>query len=68
MPPDAHNEPSGETVTVFKYPVWPVGPVKLARRSHPLAKDQTLTSLSQPAETITGELAGEKRTHETQSV
>ena len=21
LPPDAHNEPSGETVTVFKYPV-----------------------------------------------
>jgi len=42
--------------------------VKLARRSHPFANDQTFTSLSQPAETITGELAGEKRTHETQSV
>ena len=24
FPPEAHSEPSGETVTVFKYPVWPM--------------------------------------------
>lgn len=24
LPPDAHREPSGETVTQFRYPVWPM--------------------------------------------
>lgn len=24
LPPEAHREPSGETVTVFRYPVWPM--------------------------------------------
>lgn len=23
LPPEAHREPSGETVTVLMYPVWP---------------------------------------------
>lgn len=39
LPPEAHREPSGETVTVFRYPVWPMWFVF----SLQLAKFQTLT-------------------------
>jgi len=24
FPPEAHRDPSGDTVTVFRYPVWPM--------------------------------------------
>merc|ERR1719409_552020 len=65
LPPEAHREPSGETVTVFRYPVCPTRLV----RSLQLFRFHTLTSLSQPHETISGLAAeGEKRTQETHSV
>ena len=64
FPPDAQREPSGERVTVFKYPVWPMWLVF----SLQLVKFQTLTYLSHPAETMMGlALLGENLTVETQS-
>ena len=50
LPPEAHREPSGDTVTVLRYPVWPLS-VRLSRR---LRMDVTHTSLSQPADTTWG--------------
>ena len=65
FPPDAHSEPSGETVTVLMYPVCPTRLV----RSLQLVRFHTFTSLSQPPETMMGlDVTGEKRTHETHSV
>lgn len=65
LPPDAQREPSGETVTVLRYPVWPTSLV----RSLQLLRFHTLTTLSQPHETMRGLLAdGEKRTQLTHSV
>merc|ERR1719439_121617 len=65
LPPEAHREPSGETVDVYTTPVWPT---KLVR-SLQLLRFHTFTSLSQPAETMSGILAdGEKPTQLTQSV
>lgn len=39
LPPDAQSEPSGETVTVVMYPVWP----KWLVRSLHLLSSQTWT-------------------------
>merc|ERR1719440_1107142 len=65
FPPEAHKEPSGETVQVYTTPVWPTRFV----RSLQLLKFHTFTSLSQPAETIKGIFAeGERPTQLTQSV
>merc|ERR1719231_1642572 len=65
LPPDAHREPSGEMATVYTTPVWPTRLV----RSLQLLRFQSFTSLSQPADTISGILAdGEKPTLLTQSV
>lgn len=50
FPPLAAKEPSGETQTVFKYPVCPTKSL----RSLQLVKFQTLTRRSQPADTIKG--------------
>merc|ERR1719305_673577 len=64
LPPDAQSDPSGEIVTVYKGPLCPA---RLSR-SLQLFRFHTLTSLSQPAETMSGCLAdGEKRTQLTQS-
>merc|ERR1719382_729466 len=65
FPPEAHREPSGDTVTVYTTPVCPTRFVRSLQSVSP----QTFTSLSQPAETISGSLAeGEKTTLLTQSV
>merc|ERR1719487_1008141 len=65
LPPDAHNEPSGEIEVEYTTPVCPTRFV----RNLQLLKFHTFTSLSQPAETISGILAdGEKPTQLTQSV
>merc|ERR1719181_1302984 len=65
LPPEAHKEPSGETVATYTTPVWPTRLV----RGLQLLRFQTFTSLSQPADTINGILAeGEKPTQLTQSV
>merc|ERR1719439_559328 len=65
LPPEAHREPSGETVATYTTPVWPTRLV----RSLQLLKFQTFTNLSQPAETMSGIFAeGEKTTQLTQSV
>merc|ERR1711904_221024 len=62
LPPDAHREPSGETVTALMYPVWPTRLV----RSLQLDSCHTLTSLSQPPDTMSGwEALGEKATERT---
>merc|ERR1719159_590220 len=65
LPPEAHKEPSGEIAVVYTTPVWPAKFV----RSLQLLKFQTLTSLSQPPEMMSGILAeGENATQLTQSV
>merc|ERR1719444_508332 len=65
LPPDAHNDPSGDTQTTYTTPVCPTRLV----RSLQSVRFHTLTSLSQPADTISGILAdGEKATLLTQSV
>merc|ERR1719231_847394 len=65
LPPDAHREPSGEIATVYTTPVWPA---RLVRSLQSL-RFQTLTSLPQPAETMSGVFAdGENATLLTQSV
>lgn len=65
LPPDAHNEPSGDTVTVLRYPLWP----KWSYWSLQLVRFQTLTTRSQPQETMIGlAVDGENRTHDTQLV
>merc|ERR1719311_1424122 len=65
LPPDAHREPSGLMDVLYTTPVWPT---KLVR-SLQLLKFHTFTSLSQPAETMSGIFAdGEKPTELTQSV
>ena len=64
LPPDAHSEPSGETVTLFRYPLWPSRLVLNLQ----LERDHTLTTLSQPADTMTGAATeGENLTHDTHS-
>lgn len=50
LPPDVHNEPSGDTVTVFKYPLCPLWLIL----SLQLVKFQTLTVRSQPHDTMMG--------------
>jgi hypothetical protein len=63
--PEAHREPSGDTVTVLMYPVWPTRLV----RSLQLVRFHTLTILSQPPDTMMGlEVTGEKRTQLTHPV
>merc|ERR1719217_1080622 len=65
LPPEAQRDPSGETADEYTTPVWPTRLV----RSLQLLRFQTLTSLSQPAETMSGIFAeGEKPTQLTQSV
>merc|ERR1719152_908751 len=65
LPPEAQSEPSGEMATVYTTPACPTRLV----RSLQLLKFQTLTSLSQPAETMSGIFAdGEKTTQLAQSV
>merc|ERR1719181_1516129 len=65
LPPEAHKEPSGEILVEYTTPVWPT---KLVRNLQ-LLKFHTLTSLSHPAETMSGILAeGENPTQLTQSV
>merc|ERR1719253_360084 len=65
FPPLAAKEPSGETQTVFRYPVCPTRSL----RSLQLVRFQTLTRRSQPEETMRGtDWLGEKRTQETHSV
>merc|ERR1719186_961184 len=64
LPPDAQSDPSGDMVTVFREPVWPMWLVF----SLQLVKVHTFTYLSQPAETMIGlALLGENLTQETQS-
>merc|ERR1719217_1374077 len=65
LPPEAQRDPSGEILVEYTTPVWPTRLV----RSLQLLKFQTFTSLSQPAETMSGIFAdGEKPTQLTQSV
>merc|ERR1719253_1062833 len=65
FPPLAAKDPSGETQTVFKYPVCPTRSL----RSLQLVKFQTLTRRSHPQETMRAtDCEGEKRTQETHSV
>merc|ERR1719169_209862 len=65
LPPEAQRDPSGETVVKYTTPVWPTRFV----RSLQLLRFQTLTSLSQPPDTMRGIFAeGEKTTELTQSV
>merc|ERR1719401_1341063 len=65
LPPEAQSDPSGDTVAVYTTPVCPTKFV----RSLQLLKFQTFTSLSHPADTMSGILAeGEKTTQLTQSV
>merc|ERR1719369_395477 len=65
FPPEAHREPSGDMVTVFKEPWWPMWSVF----SLQFCRDQTLTILSHPHETMMGFwLLGENLTQETQSL
>merc|ERR1719336_2271674 len=65
LPPDAQSDPSGETETEYTTPVCPTRFV----RSLQSVRFQTLTSLSQPAETMSGIFAeGEKTTLEIQSL
>merc|ERR1719436_642267 len=65
LPPEAHNDPSGEIEVEYTTPVCPTRLV----RSLQLLRFHTFTSLSQPADTMSGILAdGEKTTQLTQSV
>merc|ERR1719245_1115042 len=65
LPPLAHSEPSGERVTVLRYPVWPMWLVF----SLQLVRFHTLTYLSHPHDTMMGlAVLGEKRTQLTQSL
>merc|ERR1719401_1626580 len=65
LPPEAHKEPSGEMLVEYTTPVWPTRLV----RNLQLLRFQTFTSLSHPAETMSGIFAeGEKTTQLTQSV
>merc|ERR1719209_2653878 len=65
FPPEAHRDPSGDMVTVFRYPVWPMWLVF----SLQLVRFQTFTYLSHPADTMMGFwLLGENLTQETQSL
>lgn len=50
LPPLAQRDPSGETVTVFTYPVCPI---KLVFNLQ-FCKFQTFTTLSHPPEMMTG--------------
>merc|ERR1719309_1252469 len=65
LPPEAQREPSGDMVTVLRYPVWPMWLVL----SLQLVRFHTFTYLSHPADTMIGFwLLGENLTHETQSL
>merc|ERR1712226_1815738 len=65
FPPEAHRDPSGDTEVVYTTPVCPTRFV----RSLQLLRFHTLTSLSQPEETMSGIFAdGENATELTQSV
>merc|ERR1719414_2243910 len=65
LPPEAQSEPSGETAVVYTTPKCPTRFV----RSLQLLRFQTFTSLSHPADTMSGILAeGEKTTQLAQSV
>merc|ERR1719359_272841 len=65
LPPEAQSDPSGDTVQQYTTPVCPTRFV----RSLQLLRFHTLTSLSQPADTMRGIFAeGEKPTLLTQSV
>merc|ERR1711893_132004 len=65
LPPEAHKEPSGDIVTVFKYPLCPMWLVFNLQ----LVKFQTLTYLSHPQDTMMGFwLLGENLTQDTHSV
>jgi len=64
LPPLAQSEPSGDRVTVLRYPVWPMWFVF----SLQLVRFHTLTYLSHPQETMMGlALFGENLTQLTQS-
>merc|ERR1719318_574656 len=64
LPPEAQREPSGDIVTVFRYPVCPMWLVL----SLQLVRFHTFTYLSHPAETMMGlALLGENLTQDTQS-
>merc|ERR1712166_1348213 len=64
LPPEAHKEPSGETVTALMYPWWPTRLV----RSLQLDMFQTLTILSHPPDTMAGFCwLGTKLTQDTHS-
>ena len=64
LPPEAQRDPSGDMVTVLRYPVWPMWLVL----SLQLVRFHTLTYLSQPQLTMMGFwLLGENRTQDTQS-
>merc|ERR1719318_432383 len=64
LPPEAQREPSGDMVTVFRYPVCPMWLVL----SLQLVRFHTFTYLSHPVETMMGlALLGENLTVETQS-
>merc|ERR1719197_704900 len=64
LPPEAHREPSGETVTALMYPECPTRLV----RSLQLDMFQTLTILSHPPDTMAGFCwFGTKFTQETHS-
>merc|ERR1719243_37170 len=64
LPPLAHREPSGDRVTVLRYPVWPMWLVF----SLQLVRFHTLTYLSHPHDTMMGlALFGENLTQLTQS-
>mmetsp|Transcript_8680 Transcript_8680/g.36176 ORF Transcript_8680/g.36176 Transcript_8680/m.36176 type:complete len:200 (+) Transcript_8680:246-845(+) len=65
LPPEAHRDPSGATVTQLMYPVCPTK-VVLSLQS---LRFHTLTCLSQPPETTRGlATLGEKRTQLTHSL
>ena len=65
LPPLAHREPSGETVTVLMYPVCPAKVVRILQ----LVRFQTLTTLSHPPDTMIGlAVTGENRTQLTHPV
>merc|ERR1719309_777043 len=65
LPPEAQREPSGDMVTVLRYPLWPMWLVL----SLQLVRFHTFTYLSHPADTMMGFwLLGENLTHDTQSL
>lgn len=64
FPPEAQRDPSGETQTVLRYPVWPTRSL----RSLQLVRLHTLTSRSHPQDTMSGTAwEGENLTQDTHS-